>query len=196
MSKIILAADSGHGFENRSPNSYDPGVVGAGVYESRVALAWALTLKEILPKEFGIKVVLTRESDTDPTPLTSRTGRARRAGASHFLSLHCNGAPSSVRGTETLYRSSKDLSFAYKVQKAAMAAMKSRDRGYKRQSSVLRGSPPKPQSLYVLNDFTSGPAALCELGFLSNAFDRARLLRKDVRIAFARALGKQLIGRR
>lgn len=193
MSKIVLAVDAGHGVSNRAPGVNDPGVTAKGFYESRIALAWGLTIKEVLTKEFGIKVVLTRHSDTESTPLTSRPSRARAQRATHFLSLHCNGATPTVRGTETLYRSVRtDFSFANKVHKAAVKAMRSRDRGVKVQTSVLRGSPPMPQSLYVLNNFTTGPACLLEIGFLPNYSDRIKMLSKSTRSAFARALGQAL----
>lgn len=168
-------------------------MTGGGQYESRVVMSWAETIKFVLEGEFKIKVVLTRHSDTESTPLSSRPGRARAQGATHYLSLHCNGAPAAVRGTETLYRSARtDFRFANKVHKAAMSAMRSRDRGVKVQTSVLRGSPPRPESLYVLNNFTTGPACLLEIGFLPNYGDRSKMLDKRVRIAFARALGRAL----
>ena len=198
--KLRVALDAGHAFSNVSPGEFDPGIVSGGKREADVALAWALTGKEILEKEFGIDVILTRSSNTDPTPINSRAYRAIRARCTHFLSLHTNGANIFVRGTETLYKSDyKDRSWAFMVQQAAMGAIKSRSRGIKRQDTVLRYSSYyrriAPLSLAVLNQFTTGPACLLETAFLSNPADRARVSSKEVRIAFFRALGTALTKR-
>ncbi len=174
-----IALDAGHGWENRNANSYDSGAVGGGIHEADIALAWALTGKWVLERE-GIETFLTRDSDTDSAPLGSRDELAKAAGCTHYLSLHCNAAGASVRGTETIYRDQADMKFAAMVQAAALDALGTRDRKIKQESSIIRDN--RPLRLSVL-DF-KGAACLLEIGFISNASDRALMLSRANRIKF------------
>jgi N-acetylmuramoyl-L-alanine amidase len=176
---LKIALDAGHGWENRQSNSYDSGAVGGGIHEADIALAWALTGKWVL-ENAGIPVFLTRDSDTDSAPLGSRDELAKAAGCTHFLSLHCNAAGATVRGTETIYRDQGDMKFAAMVQAAALDALGTRDRKIKQESSIIRDD--RPLRLSVL-DF-QGAACLFEIAFISNNADRLLMLSRANRIRF------------
>lgn len=178
-----LAIDPGHGMGNRREGVYDPGAVGGGVAEADVALQWALTGKWILEQK-GVDVWLTRDDDRDLTPVGTRDNRAREAGCTRFISIHCNSAGPTATGTETFFRDAEDKKWATIVQKAALEALDLRDRGLKTEASSQH------TRLAVL-DF-AGPACLLELGFISNPGDRTRMLERSRRIAFWEAIGETL----
>jgi N-acetylmuramoyl-L-alanine amidase len=170
-----LAIDPGHGYANASPDTYDPGARGGGLEEADIVLAWALTGKWVLTRA-GIAVWLSRDDDTDETPLMTRDERATEAGCTHFVSLHCNAASSNASGTESFFRDARDQSFAASILSAAVATLGLTNRGLKQDSA----SP--PGRLAVL-DF-AGPATLLELGFITSATDRRVLTARASRVAF------------
>lgn len=183
-----IGVDPGHGNSNRRSGVYDPGAVSAGHAEADIVLQWGLTGKWIAEKEFGIKVFMTRDDDSDPTPVSTRDDRAEQAGCDYFLSLHCNAASGQATGTETFYRDIKDKVFAALVQNAALSALEIRDRGLKTEADSQH-----PNGLSIFN--FDGPAALLELGFIDNPADRARMRDRDRRITFWRALFTSLKAR-
>lgn len=162
---------------------YDPGAVSNGVNEADIALQFALTLKWKL-KAAGIDFWLTRDDDTDHTPVAERDDRAEFAACSHFISLHMNAGPMLANGTETFYRDVADMRFANIIHPAAVLALGLRDRGIKHESLTAR----KRLAIFGF----SGPACLVELGFITNKGDRLRCLDRDTRIAFADAMVVEL----
>ena len=108
VSRIVI--DPGHG-------GHDPGAQGKGLNESELTLDIALRLEEMLKKEAGVEVVLTRRTD-EYIPLEERTAIANRESADLFLSIHANASRSAVaRGVETYF-----LSFAATPEAEAVAA--------------------------------------------------------------------------
>lgn len=178
-----IAIDAGHGMGNRKQGVYDPGAVSAGVAEADITLLWALAGKHILTQR-GISVWLTRDDATDYTPVGTRDDRAEAAGCTHFLSLHCNAAGPTARGTETFYRDAADRAWAAVAQKAALRALGLRDRGLKLESA-------SQHSRLAVFDF-DGPACLVELGFITNPADRIAMLVRDNRILFWQAIADVL----
>lgn len=108
----VIVIDPGHG-------GPDLGAVGrSGLLEKEVTLDIAERLKELLRKEEGLKVVLTRETDV-LVPLEERTQIANRCGADLFISIHTNSFKKrSVRGCETFF-----LAAARNDQARAAAAL-------------------------------------------------------------------------
>lgn len=170
-----IAVDAGHGGSNSLPGKYDPGAVAGGLAEADIALQWALTGKFMLTRA-GLGVWLTRDDDQDAAPLAQRDERARAAGCTHYLSIHCNAGSWGANGTETFYRDGVDKAWAEVVQRAALKALGLRNRGVKHESLSPR------HSLSVM-DFV-GPAALLELGFITSLGDRRRMVDRNVRVAF------------
>lgn len=177
-----LAIDPGHG--NGNISGYDPGAVAAGHTEAAMALQLALTGKWVLNQR-GIAVWMTRDDDSDPTPLATRDDRAEAAECSRFLSLHMNAAGPGATGTETYYRDAQDMLWAAVVQNAALKAFGLRDRGLKHESQTRHGR------LAVMG--FDGPACLLEAGFITNSKDRAAVLDRDKRIWFWTLLAEALV---
>lgn len=183
-----LCIDPGHGFSNATPGTYDPGAIGGGLEEADIALDWALTGKWVLNRA-GIAVWLTRDDDRDASPLAIRDERAHLVGCTHFLSLHCNAAAPRfgtrpATGTEVFWRDVDDMRWASHVLAAALPALGLRNRGLKTEGLSPRGR------LSVF-DF-DGSAALLELGFITNARDRAAMTRRENRVAFWERLASRL----
>ena len=108
VSRIVL--DAGHG-------GHDPGARANGVNEAELVLDVTLRLRELLDKQPGIEVTLTRDTD-EFIPLEERTEIANRRGADLFLSIHANASRNPrARGIETYF-----LNFASNPEAEAVAA--------------------------------------------------------------------------
>ena len=102
---ITIAIDPGHG-------GSDPGAVANGLREKDLTLAVSLALKEELESYDGVRVVMTRTTDTRPSEntsadLSSRVDMAAAADADALVSIHFNSRPSRRArrsGTRTLPR--------------------------------------------------------------------------------------------
>ncbi|MGN6496119.1 MAG: N-acetylmuramoyl-L-alanine amidase family protein [Tsuneonella sp.] len=83
-SRPLVVIDAGHG-------GHDPGASGDGFREKDLVLALALSLRDELVRQGGIRVALTR-SDDRFLALGERFAIARRLGADLFLSIHADSA--------------------------------------------------------------------------------------------------------
>lgn len=80
---VVVVIDPGHG-------GRDPGAIGpAGTREKDVVLAIALELAKALQKEYGIRAVLTRNTD-QYINLRERLEIARKSGADIFVAIHAD----------------------------------------------------------------------------------------------------------
>ncbi|MDQ6673364.1 MAG: N-acetylmuramoyl-L-alanine amidase [Chloroflexota bacterium] len=188
MEPVDVALDPGH-------SRADVGAVGGGLREYQLTLDLAQRVRARL-EQSHLTVRLTREDDrplsayTDPsaTPQIKAEQDARIAAAGPariYVSLHFNGGPANLRGTETYFNpdraaeaASADAALAALLQQHVVAALAD-EMGY---ASVDRG---------IKSDLAAGkpyghffglrgpsPSALVENLFLSNANDAA-LLRDD-----------------
>ncbi len=155
----LVVLDPGHG-------ASDPGAIGPrGSYEKTLNLALGLKVKAIL-EQAGAKVLMTRQTDVDlSTPnmsdrdeLGARTMVANNRKADVFISIHHNASASTdMAGTTTYYyqKTAYDLVLAQSIHNA-----------------MLRGGGLENQGVRSANFFvvknTWMPAALLEIGFLSN----------------------------
>ena len=115
VSRIVL--DAGHG-------GHDPGAHANGVGEAELVLDVTLRLRDLLEKQPGIEVKLTRDSD-EFIPLEERTAIANRNGADLFLSIHANASRNvRARGIETYF-----LNFATNPEAEAVAARENSSSG-------------------------------------------------------------------
>ena len=80
--KYIVVLDAGHGGK-------DPGNLGNGFIEKKIALKVALLVGKKLSKNKDIKVIYTRKNDSYP-PLWRRGEIANKAKADLFVSIHCD----------------------------------------------------------------------------------------------------------
>ena len=91
-----IAIDPGHGGSNRGATGR------GGVTEKDVALSVALALRDLLERQHGFRVVLTRERDRD-VPLDSRVAVANTARADVLISIHVNASPSPEASGSLVY---------------------------------------------------------------------------------------------
>lgn len=155
----LIVLDPGHG-------ASDPGAIGpAGTYEKRLNLDLGLKVKAILEKA-GARVVMTRQADTDLSApnmsdrdeLRARTLVANNRKADVFVSIHHNSSANpELKGTTTYY-------FGKTMYDAVLAQCL--------HSAMLRGGGLENIGVRTANFFvvknTTMPAALLEIGFISN----------------------------
>ncbi len=154
--KYKVVIDAGHG-------GTDPGAISiTNKKEKDFALAVANKVVKLLEKEPNIQTYTTRSTDTFIT-LDGRSEFANKLDADLFLSIHANKAIPSASGTETYYyKRPESKAFATIVQKHLLNATGFKDR------KVKEGN------FHVIRE-TTMPAALAEVGFLSNAGDEAAM---------------------
>lgn len=156
-----ICIDAGHGMGNAVEGRFDPGAVSAGYSEAGIVLGYALALRDAAIKR-DWTVHMSRVGNVDPCPVGLRAAYAESFGCDVFVSIHCNASDNATAsGTETLYRASP--LFAQDLQSATCEALGLRDRGCKSRPDLA-----------VLK--FARPAALIELGFISNDADRAIML--------------------
>jgi N-acetylmuramoyl-L-alanine amidase len=195
LAPVDVALDPGH-------SRADIGAAGGGLREFEVSLDLAERVRDRL-QAAGRSVRLTREDNLPLTALTApgataqiqaeQTARIAAGGPARvFVSLHLNGGPISLRGTETYFNPdrapesvSADFSLAEAIQRHVVQALAD-EVGY---PSLDRG---------VKNDLAAGkpyghffslrgpePSALVEALFLSNPTEAGLLRGDDTRDAIA-----------
>jgi N-acetylmuramoyl-L-alanine amidase len=185
LAPVDVALDPGH-------SRADVGASGYGLREYQLTFDLALRVKRRLEAQH-LSVRLTREDDLPLTPLlhpgsdddiqAEQAARIAAGGPARiFVSLHFNGGPTALRGTETYYNperaddaSTSDAALASALQREVVAALDNEvgyeavDRGVK--SDLAAGKP--------YGHFFSlrgpEPSALVENLFLSNPADAAAL---------------------
>ena len=165
-----VVIDAGHGGK-------DPGTSSNGRTEKSITLSVALKLQAQL-EDAGFEVVMSRTDDTYPE-LIDRAGLTRKYNAPVFVSLHCNAAENikSANGIETYAApgDTKDAELAGYLQKRLIAATQAKDRGVKTSRLVVLTQNP-------------APAALVELGFMSNTQECAKLANDAYQQTLAKAI--------
>lgn len=190
--KICL--DAGHGMGNVSKGVFDSGAVSGGVKEASVTLDWVLTLKWVGLNWFGVKpeqVYLTRDDDTDFSPVGRRDDNALAHGCTHFVAIHCNSGDPRAAGSEAYYAkkgSARSKAFAIKVLAACVGAMGRGDRGVKREDQSQHSG------LAVFGLADKMDSCLVEVGFITNPNDRARMVDREARIWFAVKFWRDVMG--
>lgn len=177
MNKVCI--DAGHGGK-------DTGAVNGKRKERNDNLEMALKLQNLLTKQ-GVKVVMTRANDTNPT-LAQRTSLANKEKCDLFLSLHRDSFPNANGATVYVYSkaSQKTQDYGKAILDAVVDASGFSSRGVKKGAANYTD--------YAVNRDTAMPACLLELGFISSALDNSTFDRKKDAIALAitKAICKQL----
>jgi N-acetylmuramoyl-L-alanine amidase len=99
---LTVVLDPGHG-------GIDPGAERDGHTEAELMLTFARELKELLVRDGGFRVVMTREEDIF-VPLETRISVAHAVGADVFLSLHADALAEGEAVGATIYTLSEDAS--------------------------------------------------------------------------------------
>ncbi|WP_019243149.1 MULTISPECIES: N-acetylmuramoyl-L-alanine amidase [Bacillus] len=176
ISSQTIIIDPGHGGK-------DSGAVGFGLKEKDVVLQTSLLVQKLLDKTpFNVK--LTRDTDVF-IELSDRVSFAKKNNGNTFVSIHANSATNeSATGAETYYYSASRATnpnvadsklLASSIQERLYVAMDMKDRKT------------KIGNLHVLRENTM-PAALVELGFISNKSDNAKLASPTYRQKAANAV--------
>ncbi|GEK59906.1 hypothetical protein CHL76_14230 [Marinococcus halophilus] len=164
-----IALDAGHG-------DNDSGASANGLYEKELVYDVAYRTKQRL-EQAGADVIMTRNGD-DYIELQERAAIANRNNADIFVSVHANAASSTyAEGTETYHYPTSDEGqrLAFNLQESMVDEFDSDDRGVKSANfSVLRN--------------TAMPAALVELGFVTNSREAERMKTSSFRNEAANAL--------
>ena len=156
LDKTKATVDPGHG-------GPDGGAVGPrGTKEKDVTMAIATKLARQMAAG-GISVQLTRMRDVEVL-LRPRVELANQQDSDLFISIHANSFPgnSKVAGIETYYFSDRALPLATAIHQRLVSSLKRPDRGVKRNN------------FYVVHH-TKMPAALVEIGYISNPEEEALL---------------------
>ncbi|HEX3917754.1 MAG TPA: N-acetylmuramoyl-L-alanine amidase [Caulobacteraceae bacterium] len=207
----VIVIDPGHG-------GRDSGAVGSSSYEKNVTLATALALKARLERTGRYQVVMTRDSDVY-VPLEERVQIARRAGADLFLSLHADSGDASTHGASiytlsergeqrvgyVLGRNEWFLQEAADDQAVGQILLDLTQRTTRNRSAAFAQTlianigdraPLLPRSQRDANYFVllapDVPAALLEMGFITNPADEARLNDPDARAALADKIAQSI----
>ncbi|SEB57492.1 N-acetylmuramoyl-L-alanine amidase [Paenibacillus sp. GP183] len=165
--KIVI--DPGHG-------GADVGTVGiSGRLEKDFTLSTALKVKRLMDLEPAVTVYLTRTDDTF-IPLNDRIIMANQLSADLYLSIHANMVRNSMtKGTETFFYRESSMFFAQIVHKHVLKAT---------------GFPDLHvdyENFRVIKN-TIMPAALVEVGFLSNAAEEKALFMSNNQDKIAAAM--------
>ena len=179
-----LYLDPGHG-------GLDPGAIYGGVKEEDINLEIALKLKEELENN-GAVVYLTREGDYDLSNGSSDRKRAdlyrrsvliNNSGCDMYLSLHLNAITSgNNRGAQVFYDdiNSNNVNLAKIMQKQLKSDLYT-NRKYKEVSDGY------------LYRRVKIPGVLIEIGFLSNANERAQLKRDTYQKKVVKSITKGIM---
>ncbi|WP_168118965.1 N-acetylmuramoyl-L-alanine amidase [Paenibacillus sp. HB172176] len=167
--KIRIVIDAGHGGK-------DPGAEGAsGKNERDYTLDVALRVSSLLQQNNKYEVKLTRSKDVY-MELEDRAAFANDWEADLFLSIHGNTyTDSSTSGTETLYSNEQSLLLAGIIQEHVADAMGFRNRGLREEDLKV-------------TTLTHMPAALVEIGFLTNAKEEKFMLSEKGKKLAAQAI--------
>ena len=184
---LVWVLDAGHGGK-------DVGTESKKHREKDISLEITKQVAALVRKNKpGIKLILTRERDRFVS-LDERCQIANRANADLFLSIHVNSVERKplLNGTETFFA---DTRF---IKDAVLQSAQSRNiersellawllqKNY-RDAGRQAGRGAKPERLYVLSH-TMMPAALTEIGFLSNIDDEAYMTSKKGQAEIAQSI--------
>ena len=163
-----ICVDPGHG-------GSDPGAVGQGLQEKAINLDIGLRARSLMQLD-AATVVMTRTTDVYVT-LQGRCDIANNAAADRFECTHCNAYDGTANGTETFCYSGgsgNSYDLRNKINPEMVSHMGTYNRGL------------KTEDFYVLIH-TNMPAILCEVAFIDNAGDAAKLGNATYRQEAARA---------
>ncbi|MCX7779995.1 MAG: N-acetylmuramoyl-L-alanine amidase [Negativicutes bacterium] len=175
----VIVLDPGHG-------GSDPGAIGPNrSQEKTITLAVALKTKTLLEKA-GAKVIMTRQDDRDvfgpgataADELKARTTIANNRKADAFISIHIDAFRDPAAGGTSTYFYQKtpyDSMLAQNLQASLQRASGLRDRGI------------NSANFYVIKR-TIMPAALLELGFITNPNEEKLLNTPEFQQRMAQAI--------
>lgn len=170
-----IVLDAGHGGKDQGTSYGD-------VLEKDITLEITKKTQEVL-KNSGYRVKLTREDDTFIN-IHKRAEAANKKNARVFVSIHCNSVEKGqADGIETYYAESKETdsqALAQAIQTNASEKTQALDRGAKTAD-------------YVVVKETEMPAALIEVGFLTDANERELLQQEEYQQKLAEGIAAGIL---
>ncbi len=180
----VVVVDPGHG-------GYDPGKVGvSGTLEKDINLAIALKLARIINTS-GATAVLTRDQDVDlvtegegtrkKRDLDNRLKIIEDVKADLYIGIQANALGTRWTGAQTFYieKNEEGRKLALSIQSEIRRQLKNTDR---------RALKIKEETSYILRNLDHLPAALVEVGFLSNREEEKLLNDPDYQQKMAMAI--------
>jgi N-acetylmuramoyl-L-alanine amidase len=189
---LTIVLDAGHGGADR-------GAVHGGVEEADAVLGMAQELADLLAATEGLRVVLTRITDGF-LPLDARVALAEAAGGDVLISLHADAVAAGQASGAAVFSLASDAApspgWVATAQPLAPVPQVEADRTATRQEDRIAASgaalarsladaigaaglplhaQPEQQADFAVLRSSRMPSVLVELGFLSDAGDRARL---------------------
>lgn len=184
LANKVVVIDPGHG-------GYDPGKIGvAGTKEKDLNLAIAKKLARVMGNA-GALVVLTRETDKDlVTPgegtmkkrdLDNRLRVVQDVKADIYLGIQANAFGTRWTGAQTFYniKNEEGRKLAVSIQNEIKRQLRNTDR------KALKIS---DENSYMLRNLLHLPAAIVEVGFISNAAEEKLLNDPDYQQKMALAI--------
>ncbi|WP_425061413.1 Germination-specific N-acetylmuramoyl-L-alanine amidase [Sporomusa carbonis] len=179
----VIVVDAGHG-------GIDPGANRPGILEKDINLAIALKLKDIL-NQYGAKVVLSRQTDIELSPecdnekirgryhrdLAARVEMVEESNADLFISIHANAVTNAKRhGAEVFYAAASEAgkTLATSIQTELCKVTQANRTA-------------KPADYFVLRR-NKIPAALVEVGYITNMEERMALQTPEYQRKLAEAI--------
>ena len=179
--QLIVCIDAGHGGNDTGCEGSD------GTIEKDDDLKLATALKYQL-EAMGAKVVMTRSTD-EWLDLSERVHIANVSNADAFISIHRNSLDAgSAKGVEA-WINSVDSDNSYEL---AILIMEKLERvGISRNRGVKKGSIGSSEENYTINEKSSMPSVLLEMGFISSPTDN-RLLKENL-AGYAKGIAEAII---
>lgn len=178
-----IVIDPGHG-------GVDPGTVYNDIYEKNINLEISLELEKIL-KYYGANVIMLRVGDYDlasPNALfrkksdfDNRISIINNSNADLFVSIHLNYLiDSKYYGPQVFYQRD-NIKLAQTIQKELNSIAKS-----EREIKMI------PSDTYMYKKINI-EGVLIECGFLSNQYEREKLLSKEYQESITKSIAKAII---
>jgi len=192
LSGMTIAIDAGHG-------GVDGGAVSkSGAIEKDLSLSIALYLRDYL-QQAGALVVMTREGDYDlanegtrsyskrkTEDLLKRVERLQQASPDMLISIHMNSIPSEKwSGAQTFYHKTA-IKESEQLAKSIQEQLKVNLENTKREAATV-------ETIYILKALQDVPAALVEVGFLSNPQESRLLVDAEYQRTVAASIYKGII---
>jgi N-acetylmuramoyl-L-alanine amidase len=168
----LIVLDAGHG-------GRDPGAIYEGIHEADINLAVMSRIASLIKADERLELRQTRTLDITVS-LEDRIAVANNSDAPLYLSIQSNASPyTEASGIETLVSdqvasNAPAWQFAEILQDAVTDVTSARDRGVRAQELYLHSA--------------KMPAALIEVGFLTNNTERAKLLDADYQDQIAQGI--------
>lgn len=192
LSGMTIAIDAGHG-------GVDGGAVSkSGAIEKDLSLSIALYLRDYL-QQAGALVVMTREGDYDLANDNTRSYSKRKtedllkrveilqeAAPQMLISVHMNSIPSEKwSGAQTFYHKTA-IKESEQLARAIQEQLKINLENTERQAATV-------ETIYILKALQDVPAALVEVGFLSNPRESQLLVDAQYQRTVAASIYKGII---